>query len=89
MCIDAMNSNDDNGEEERCNPGPDRGTQCYEKHTGHTHNTWDPHYHIWQRGKNPQTGQCFWNKRSGTKGTTEFQPSGMSSCSNYASWPNN
>lgn len=66
---------------------PPAGTQCYETHSGQTHNGWDPHSHIWTSNQVPGTGKCHWNKGGGTKGTVEFPPPGMQSCSNYSTWP--
>jgi RHS repeat-associated protein len=66
---------------------PAVGTQCHEEQTGHTHNGWDPHYHIWTQNQNPSTRQCFWNRGAGTKGTTQFPPSGMNACGSYPTWP--
>jgi hypothetical protein len=73
------------GDNGSCIPPP--GTQCYEEHTGHPHNGWDPHSHIWTRNQNPTTGACFWNRGRGTSGATQFPPSGMRSCSAYPTWP--
>ena len=77
-----------------CNAGcppcdPPGGTQCYETHSGHPHNGWDPHSHIWQQNQNPNTCKCFWNRGGGTGGATQFPPAGMSECSSYPSWPTN
>jgi len=68
---------------------PPAGTKCYETQSGHTHNGWDPHSHIWTRNQVPSTGKCFWNRGGGTQGTTQFPPAGMQSCSTYSTWPNN
>jgi RHS repeat-associated protein len=68
---------------------PPAGTQCYEEHSGHTHNGWDPHSHIWTQNQNPTTGVCFWNATNGPKGATQFPPAGMNSCSSYPTWPAN
>jgi len=68
---------------------PPAGTKCYEGHSGHSHNGWDPHYHIWTQNQNPFTGQCFWNRGGGTSGATDAPPSGMQDCSSYISWPTN
>jgi RHS repeat-associated protein len=74
----------------KCPPcDPPSGTQCYETHSGHTHNGWDPHSHIWQQNQNPNTCKCFWNRGGGTGGATQFPPIGMSECSSYPSWPTN
>jgi len=66
---------------------PRAGTQCYEGHSGHTHNGWDPHYHIWTVNQNPATGRCFWNRGTGASGATQFPPPGMNGCSAYPTWP--
>ncbi|MDD4616019.1 MAG: hypothetical protein PHW76_02735 [Alphaproteobacteria bacterium] len=68
---------------------PPSGTMCYEQNVGHTHNGWDPHYHIWARNQNSSTGKCYWNRTAGTSGTAQSPPAGMASCSSYSSWPNN
>jgi RHS repeat-associated protein len=68
---------------------PPAGTKCYETQSGHTHNGWGPHSHIWTRNQVPSTGKCFWNRGGGTQGTTQFPPAGMQSCSTYSTWPNN
>ena len=68
---------------------PPSGTQCYETQSGHSHNGWDPHSHIWTRNQVPSTGKCYWNRGGGTRGTTQFPPAGMQSCSTYPTWPNN
>lgn len=68
---------------------PPAGTSCYETHSGHTHNGWDPHYHIWTQNQNPLTGQCHWNRGAGTGGATDVPPPGIQSCSSYPSWPSN
>ena len=70
-----------------CVPPP--GTKCYEPQSGHTHNNWDPHYHLWEQNQNPSTGQCFWRKIHGTRGTTPAPPAGMLDCNTYPSWPSN
>jgi RHS repeat-associated protein len=68
---------------------PPAGTMCYEPNSGHTHNGWDPHYHVWQQNQNPATGKCFWSKTHGTRGTTPAPPAGMLDCNTYPSWPTN
>jgi hypothetical protein len=68
---------------------PPAGTQCYETHSGHPHNGWDPHSHIWTQNRNPSTGQCFWNRGAGTGGAVQTPPAGMNSCSAYPTWPAN
>ena len=68
---------------------PPSGTECYETHSGHTHNGWDPHSHIWQQNQNPQSCKCYWNRGRGSDGATQFPPAGMSECSSYPSWPTN
>ncbi len=65
---------------------PQAGTQCYEEQSGHTHNNWDPHSHIWTMNQNPSTHQCHWNRGAGTRGTTQFPPAGMEPCSAYPTW---
>lgn len=73
-----------------CKPcDPPAGTMCHDEDTGHLHNGWDPHYHIWTRNQNPQTCQCYWNKQNGSGGATQYPPAGMNSCSTYLSWPSN
>ena len=69
-----------------CNPPV--GTECYEPNYGHTHNGWDPHYHMWSRGQGSDC-VCHWNKWNGTKGATQTPKDGIQECSTYASWPNN
>jgi RHS repeat-associated protein len=65
---------------------PPAGTQCYESHSGHTHNGWDPHYRIWIQNQDQNTCKCFWNKQRGTTGVTQFPPAGLE-CSSYPTWP--
>jgi len=65
---------------------PPSETQCYEEHTGHSHNGSDPHYHKWQINQNPQTGVCYWNDIGGPKGGTSSPPGGMKDCHSYPSW---
>jgi RHS repeat-associated protein len=72
-----------------CDPGPDKGTVCYEQQQGHEHNFWDPHYHIWWRNQNPFTCQCFWNNKARPEGTVEFPPEDYTPCYMYQSWPDN
>ena len=64
---------------------PPKGTVCWEEHTSHTHNGWNPHYHIWTMNQIPSTGKCYWRKGNGPGGTKGSPPSGQS-CSNYPSW---
>lgn len=74
--------------ENHCPPcDPPAGTQCYETQTGHSHNGWDPHHHIWSRNQNPNTCACFWNRGSGTTGTTPTPPQGLNECNTYSTWP--
>ena len=76
-------------EESSCVPcDPPQGTECYVTDSGHTHNGWDPHYHIWRRGQNPKTCQCFWNRGAGKNGATEFPPSSLQKCEIFITWPN-
>jgi hypothetical protein len=49
---------------------PPVGTTCMEKNTGHTHNGWDPHYHLWKQGY--IGNQCHWDKIGGSKGGINF-----------------
>lgn len=66
---------------------PPKGTQCYEKNTGHKHKGKDPHYHTWQMNQDHQ-GTCRWNKKRGRKYTFDFPPPGMKPCETYQSWVN-
>ncbi|MDR0702327.1 MAG: hypothetical protein LBF61_07965, partial [Azoarcus sp.] len=68
-----------------CSPPVD--TKCHQSDSGHTHNGWGHHFHIWNRGQNPDTCKCFWNKKHGPAGTTHFPPEAMSDCRTYSSWP--
>jgi RHS repeat-associated protein len=72
-----------------CDPGPEAGTLCYETGFGQ-HHGWDPHYHIWHRGQDQVTCDCYWNKKHGTKGGHQFPPVlwgiGLQDCSTYPSW---
>jgi RHS repeat-associated protein len=63
---------------------PSAGTQCYETHSGHDHNGWDPHSHIWTMNQAP--GRCIWNRGAGTSGATQFPPAGMEPCMAYPTW---
>jgi RHS repeat-associated protein len=77
----------------KCKPcDPPAGTRCYVPNSGHPHPTslgWDPHYHIWNQGQNPDTCQCFWRENHGSNGTYQFPPLGLYECSYYPSWPAN
>lgn len=73
-----------------CPPcSPPNGSMCYEVNSGHSHNGWDPHYHLWLRNQEPETCTCHWNKLAGTRGTTETEPVGITACQSYQSWPGN
>lgn len=79
---------------QQCNAGcppcdPPVGTECMQFDSGHTHNGWDPHYHLWKRGQVPSTCQCRWDRIAGRKGGYQFPLLGLEECSSIPSWPAN
>ena len=66
---------------------PPVGTTCMQKDTGHTHNGWDPHYHLWKRGY--KGCKCRWDKIGGKWGGYEFPIDGLPACDSFTSFPNN
>ena len=71
---------------------PPVGTKCYVPNSGHPHPKalgWDPHYHIWNQGQDPETCTCHWRENHGSNGTYQFPPLGLYECDFYPSWPNN
>jgi RHS repeat-associated protein len=71
---------------------PPAGTECYDPDSGHPHPKalgWDPHYHLWNQGQDPQTCECHWRENHGSRGAYQFPPMGMYECDYYPSWPSN
>jgi RHS repeat-associated protein len=65
---------------------PPVGTTCMQMDTGHEHNGWDPHYHLWKRGY--KGCHCRWDKIGGRWGGYEFPIPDVPMCSSFGSFPN-